>query len=163
MKNIFFFLVVFVVSSFAYDYSMASSMEELPQKSGYWYNYKTPVRFFSQIGYMDFGMGLKVKMSPDNYFYMMQSLVVLHNWFDGVDYFRLPTEFCVGETNFHGVLGFVMNLTNDGYENDNDLDFVELAFGVKYDFNAHIGVSSRLYIPISRSYMFLLTDFVYAF
>lgn len=137
------------------------------ESKDYWNNYSTPVRFYTQLGYSDIALGLKVKMSRKNYFYMMQGLMVQHQWLNGVDYLRVTTEFCGGGTRFHGVLGLIVNLSNDGIRDLYDVDPVELAYGVKYDLNAHLGFSARVYGPLSgyneNVPMSLMLDAAYAF
>lgn len=137
------------------------------EKQGYWHNYSRPVRFYAQLGYSDIAIGLKVKMSRKNYFYMMQGVMVQHHWFNNIDYLRVTTEFCGGGTHFHGVLGIIVNLSNDGFADYYDLDPIEIAYGVKYDLNAHLGFSTRIYGPLagysSEIPVSMMIDAVYAF
>lgn len=134
---------------------------------GYWNNYRTPVRFYAQLGYSDVALGLKIKMSRKNYFYMMQGLMVQHQWMNGVDYLRVTNEFCGGGMHLHGVLGIIVNLSNDGIQDFYDVDPIELAYGIKYDLNAHLGFSARIYGPLSGYNedipTSLMLDAVYAF
>lgn len=162
MKKIILALAMFVAAAFANEGEAVVNDENeivVPQpvrnadsdqtsnKIGYWHNYSKPVRFYLTVGLLDIGAGVKVKMSPGNYVYMLQGVLGQLNLYSSLAYLRWVNEFYIGGKHVHGIWGFVWNMTTNRYEGD--IPTFEVVNGINYDLNAHIGFSTKLYGPIS--------------
>jgi len=128
-----------------FDQTPQTSNEYLPtpaNKKPYW----PRVGFFFHAGFLDAGLGLKLRFSHQNGVYMTADARWLSSLEDH-NYLYIPTLFYFGGNVVHFVTGptFIGN-------SDNGHNGVLLALGINWDIGRHVGIDALSFIP-SKEYM----------
>lgn len=96
--------------------------------------------FFLHAGLLDFGLGMKVRLSQENGIY--QTLGLMWQGYHSM-YIRMPILFYLGGNHIHFIIGAtLLNVVSFGDPSG------ELALGVNWDFNDHWGLNFMTFVPV---------------
>lgn len=96
--------------------------------------------FFLHAGLLDFGLGMKVRLSQENGVY--QTFGLMWQGYQAM-YIRMPILFYLGGNHFHFITGATLiNVVSGGDPSG------ELALGVNWDFNDHWGLNFMMFAPV---------------
>lgn len=96
--------------------------------------------FFLHAGLLDFGLGMKVRLSQENGIY--QTLGLMWQGYHSM-YIRMPILFYLGGNYIHFITGAtLLNVVSDGDPSG------ELALGVNLDLNDHWGLNFMMFAPV---------------
>ena len=155
MKKIVIFLAVMLFSSvfsFADEQSQNTNSDTQVTVAGW-----PRASFILHAGFIDFGLGAKIRFSQENGVYMTVDLRYQVFQFT---YIRIPALFYFGGNNFHFIAGLtVLNAVNAPTASG------EFALGLNCDIGRHWGIDGLFFAPPGKSDSgpSLLLDVRYAF
>lgn len=97
--------------------------------------------FFLHAGFIDLGLGMKVRLSKENGVYATLGLMwqAFH-----IQYIRIPLLFHFGGNHIHFIVGAtLLNAVSSGDTNG------EAGLGINWDFNKHWGLNLMMFTPVS--------------
>ena len=154
MKKIVIFLAVMLFSSvFGFAEEQNQNVNTVPQRSSDW----PRASFIMHAGFIDIGLGAKIRFSQENGVYMT---VDLRYQIFQYQFIRIPALFYLGGNNFHFIAGFtVLNAV------DASTATGEIAAGLNVDIGRHFGIDALAFAPVGTADNgpSLLLDFRYAF
>ncbi len=156
MKKIVIFLVVMLFSSvfsFADEQPKSANSETQASSTGW-----PRASFIMHAGFIDIGLGAKIRFSQENGVYMTADL--RYQIFQQYQYIRIPALFYFGGNNLHVIVGFtVLNAV------DAPTASGEVAAGLNFDIGRHFGIDALAFAPVGSADNgpSLMLDFRYAF
>lgn len=156
MKKIVIFLVVMLFSSvfsFADEQPQNTNPGSQSVESGW-----PRASFIMHAGFIDIGIGAKIRFSQENGVYMTADL--RYQIFQQYQYIRIPALFYFGGNNFHFIVGFTALNAVDAPTASG-----EIAAGLNVDIGKHFGIDALAFAPVGAADngLSLLLDFRYAF